>query len=255
MIDNRNQVQGTRSEPDVKAAVAVELRQCRELIGGEVRRRINEYAVAIELQNDKQHQFETDIIEALLWCVVAQADAPNRKRYGDIRKQLACIKGEAVAAQKHLERLRFALNDLPPRYSELLNTQLESVTRIAVAVVAKQMPWFYALSPLADTASIISEALRNADKGGAPAMLTFRTLIAGLRRAFARAKGKNAGVTWNEHRKQFEGKFLKLVEAVLPLAMSFSSKERPMRIPKTSNARGKYVYEMTRRGRPQTRNA
>src|SRR5262249_49350141 len=142
-----------------------------------------------------------------------------------------------------------ALNNLTPRYRELLDERLESLSKIAVSLVAKQAPWFHALSPVADLAGIFAEILKDADKGGAPKMLAFNAFVRVLARAFESAKGKPAKVTWNNHTERYGGKFITLVEAVLPLAVRWAgSPERPMRYPNSQKARGKYIYELTRSG-------
>jgi hypothetical protein len=225
------------SDQDTDAAVAAGLAQCRKQIGGVVRPYIAQYAAKINLPCGKQKEFEQDIIEALLWCVVSHVDEPKRKRFSDIRKDWLHVGKEAAAAEKHLKRLRSALNNLPPQYRELLNAHVESA-EIAAGLIAKQ-------------AGDIGGALKGKDKGGTPSMLSFRSLIIGLKKAFERATGSPAKVTWNEHRSRYEGLFVSLVEAVLPLALSCGDANRPMRIPSSEHARGKYVHQMTRRARPK----
>jgi hypothetical protein len=81
-------------------------------------------------------------------------------------------------------------------------------------------------------------------------MVAFDALVRVLARAYKRATNKSAKVTWNEHRRHFSGKFVNLVEEVLPLAMRWAeTPERQVRFPKSANTRGHYIYELTRRGR------
>jgi hypothetical protein len=243
-------------EEDVDQAVEAELALLRQTIGDSVHRRIEYYAETIGLRDSEGSQFEQDLVEALLWCALTHFDAANRKRHSVIRKELLRVRREAAAAERSLDRLRDALTTLTPRYRELLDGRLELVAKIAISLVAKQAPWFYALSPVASVAGVYAEALKTADKGGAPKMFAFSALVSGLKRAFENATRRKAKVTWHEHRERYEGKFLRLVEAVLPLALAVAGNpERPMRHPDSAQSRGKYVYEATRRNRKRTARA
>jgi hypothetical protein len=235
-------------DQDPEATIAAWRAQFRELIGGSVHRIIGRYATQIDLRSaGKQRQLKNDVLEALLHCVVVYVDAPTRKRDGQIRKDMARIAREAAAAEKHLEHLRSALDELPSQYDELLSSNSESVAKIAISLVAKQRPWFHALLLVADTANAISRGLKGADKGGAPKKLVFHTLVTDLKRAFMRATGRLANVTFNPNvdPPRYEGDFVNLVEAVVPVALSFKTANRPMPIPNTAYARGRYIDRMT----------
>jgi hypothetical protein len=236
------------SDQNLDATVEAGIAQFRKGISGSVHRIIGQYATQINLRcASKQRQLESDVIDALLWCVVADVEGPTRKRVSHIRKDLMRVEKEAEAAEKHLERLRSLLSDLPPQYGELLNNNLESIARSAVSLVAKQVPWFHALSLVAGTARAIARALRGADKGGAPRMLAFRKLVRLLIPAFERATGRLAGVTLNPNvdPPRYEGAFVNLVESVVPVALSFKTADRQMPIPNTAYARGRYIDRMT----------
>jgi hypothetical protein len=223
------------------------LNEYRRTLADLIRNQVGEYAAVIG--SSATPQFEQDLVDALLWCVLMHLEATNRKRASNIRKELLRIQREAMAAESSLSRLRDALNKLTPRYRELLDEHLESVAKVAVSIVAKQAPWFHALSSVADLAGISAEIFKGADKGGAPKMLAFSALVRVLARAFERAKNKQAKATWSDHDSRYGGEFVSLVEAVLPLAVRCAeTPKRPMRYPKTAYARGKYIYELTRRG-------
>jgi hypothetical protein len=247
------------SDQDPEATATAWLAEFRELIGGSVHHIIDEYATQINLRCvSKQQQLENDVIGALIWCLEGNVQEPtrkhDRKRDSHAREDLRRVAREAEAAEKHLERLRAALNNLSPRYAELLNANLESVVRPVVSLVAKQVPWFHALSQVADTASAIARVTR--DKGGASKMLAFRFLVGSLKRAFERATGRSAGVTWNPVQSRYEGDFINLVEAVVPVALSLvESANRRMRIPGTEYARGRYIDRMTGGKGPKKRKA
>jgi hypothetical protein len=230
------------------------LTEWRQAVGELVHSRIEKYAKVIGgFRNSDGSQFEKHVVDALLWCSFTHLDFPNRKRQGKTRKELLRVAKEATAAKKHLERLRDALGELDSVYRERLDGRLDLLSKIAVSFVEKQPPWFNALSTVSYAASIYAEVLRGKDKGGVPKMVAFNALIAGLKRAFESAKGRPAKVTRNQYREQFGGKFLALVEAVLPLALVVAGgSQGQMPHPISKEARGKYVYEATRRKRKRT---
>jgi hypothetical protein len=227
------------------------LNEYRLALANLIRRHADRYAAVIGLRSSNP-QFEQDLVDAFQWYHWMHLEATSRKRASDIRKELLCVKREATEAERSLSRLRDDLNNLPPRYRELLDEHLESVAKVAVSLVAKQHPWFHALSSVSERAGILTEILKGADKGGRPQMVAFNALVRVLARAFKRATNKSAKATWDEHRRRFSGKFVSLVEAVLPLANQWAGTPgRQMRFPKSANMRGHYIYELTRRGGPK----
>jgi hypothetical protein len=225
------------------------LNEYRLALANLIRRHADEYAAVIGLTS-LSPQFEQDLVDAFQWCHWMHLEATDRKPISDIRKRLLRVKREAIEAESSLSRFRDALNDLPPRYRELLDGRLESVAKVAVSLVARQQPWFHALSSVAELAGMVAEILTGTNKGGRPKMLAFDALVRVLARAYKRATNKSAKATWNEHHRRFSGKFVSLVEAALPLATRWAgTPEKQMRFPKSANARGHYIYELTRRGR------
>src|SRR5262245_4212262 len=101
-----------RSLQDIDKApnIAADLSELRCIIARSVHDDVEKYAATIGLQSASV-QFEEDVIEALLWCVLTHA-APKSKRYSEIRKELTRVSNKARAAQKILQRLRDALNGL-----------------------------------------------------------------------------------------------------------------------------------------------
>jgi hypothetical protein len=228
-----------------------DLEDLRRLIAPVVDRHIAKWASTIGLDRASP-TFRQDVIDALLWCVVTHVDAPNRKRYSDIRKELLCVSKEAASAEKSLRRLHEALDDLIPRYRELLEERLGVPGRIALRHFSEQTPWLYALS---SEAGRYGEMCKSLDKGGAPKTFAFVSLVTALATAFQRAKNRPAKATWSAHRARWEGQFVNLVEGVLPVARMFRTADRPMQYPDSASARGKYIYEMTRRGAASKRPA
>jgi hypothetical protein len=227
------------------------LAERRQTVDNSVHRQIEHFEKAIGgLKKIDRLQFEQLIVDALLWCAMMHADS-SRRRLSEVRKDLLRVKEEAAAAEKHLVRLHDALAKLEPTYRERLDGCLDLLSNIA-GLIEKRPPWFYALSNVSSTANFCAELLREKDNGGAPKMIAFGALIRGLQRAFEKATGRRAAVTWHEHREQFQGKFLDLAEAVLPLALALAChSERPLRHPQSVQARGKYIHKVTKRKRPQ----
>jgi len=222
--------------------VEADIEQCRRLIAPSVRRRAEQFAEAAGLQQASS-QFQKEIIEAILWCTVTHALAPSSKRVSATRKVFQRVGKAAAAAETALDRLRRALDELPPKYRELLNAQLQFPAKIALSIVANQAPWFHALPSVADSAVMAAKVLKGTDKGGAPQMVAFRWLVLYLARAFAHATGRPAKVTSHPHRERFEGKFVNLVEEVLPLALRCCdpTADQSMPCPASPKARGTRV--------------
>jgi hypothetical protein len=157
---------------------------------------------------------------------------PKLKRNGAIRADLLRIDKWAAAAANNLRQLQAALDDLPPWWRDPIFTHLEIPIRIASN-----------LDNLSNVASTM--ARRIVDEGGATKMLAFSFLIRDLAGAYQNATGRPAKVTWNAHRNCFEGRFVNLVEAVLPAVCALAGTAPPIRIPKSPRARGKYIYDAT----------
>jgi hypothetical protein len=65
----------------------------------------------------------------------------------------------------------------------------------------------------------------------------------GLAHAFEQVTGREAKVTWSDYRGQYEGEFVSLVEAVLPIARGIAERVppgRPLLCPKNVGA---YFYD------------
>jgi predicted HicB family RNase H-like nuclease len=205
---------------------------------------IEKYAAIIGVANSRR-EFEKDVTDALQWCVLNLAIP--RKRLSEFRKDLLRVSKEARAAQRSMHRLRTALESLSPPFSETLEPLLDVQAKIALSITARQLPWFYALSSVADVAEFRASRLGGKDKGGAPKKLAFTMLVLYLARAFENATKRKAKVTWNAHKDRFQGDFISLVEGVLPLAKELAEGSGlPFPYPNSRRSRGKYVYELTR---------
>jgi hypothetical protein len=204
--------------------------QCRKNIADTIHGSIEQYAAVLGLQPNSK--FQKDLNQAVLLCVLMHWDLPNRKSNNDIRKELLRVGKEAAAAAKCLRRLQVALENLTPLYRD---EPVEMPIRIALN-----------LDTLSNTANIYAKQLTG--KGGAHKMVAFDTLIRGLARAYQNATGRAAKVTWSQYDNCYQGRFVNLVEAVLPAVCELAGTTPPMRCPESAHARGKFIYDATRAG-------
>jgi hypothetical protein len=222
-------------KPGTSIAVIVE--QCREIIGQSAPDLVDDYAAGIGLTPSPQ--FQADVRQAILSSIVVHLDKLHLERRSDIRKAMVRVDKEAAAAEKCLRRLQAALDSLPPFHRDAVFKMQDAPFAIALR-----------LNGLSNSAHSYAHALKLMNRGGAPTMLGFGILVRSLARAFEGATGGPAKVTWSEHRETYEGRFVKLVETMLPLALRCAVKfGRPMPCPDSPRARGKYIYEATRAGR------
>jgi hypothetical protein len=92
------------------------------------------------------------------------------------------------------------------------------------------------------------------DREGRPRMLAFRRLIRDLASVFERAAGHRAAVTRDHYRPEgYSGRFWGFVEIVRPVAAAIieQSGAGVLAEPATDLARGKYIEETIRPGRPK----
>jgi hypothetical protein len=227
------------AKPDAeREPLAVAVAQLRKIISSEAPSLIRNYTVANGLPHSNS-QFQANVIQAILSSVALHWDAPNRKRFSLLRKEMLRVEKKASAAAKVLRSLQAALDDLTPLYRDAIFKRLDVPSRTALD-----------LDALSARADMYAKGFKLFDKGGVPKMLEFQMLVRGLACAFEDFTGRPAKVTRNTYRRTYEGRFVALVESMLPLALtcteSFGWK---MFHPGSKRARGKYIYEMTRSGR------
>ncbi|HZV04172.1 MAG TPA: hypothetical protein VE999_03690 [Gemmataceae bacterium] len=254
---------------------APEVRARRQAVWA-VREHATEWARVIDLleEGESFEKFKEDLTEALHACLRACLRPPGQ-RASNIQKMLKRVANLATATAPKLLELQELLDELKPFFDQDPSFRLPPLGPIAFSlseVARTRLDQRFAprsrrdqnrklpprSPPLAEAARHYAEAEALKDKGGAPKrFIAFDALIKGeegsangLADAYARATGSAAKVTWSEHREQYEGRFLALVEAVLPVARDIAEKAARHEIPfpKTARARGKYVYEATRRG-------
>jgi hypothetical protein len=179
-------------------------------------------------------QFRRLLCDAIVLCVHLQCHPPRVIREGLIRVGKA-----AKAVSKDLLSLYRAVDDLAPQYRlDRLNIDPATLPQAAL---------FDGLSAIAARHANMRKQI---DEGGAPKMVAFTALVAGLARAFKLATGKDAKVTRNPYEGRYGGRFITLVEAVLPLVRNLTEHlGASLRYPPTPLARGKFIYEQTRAGR------
>ena len=80
-------------------------------------------------------------------------------------------------------------------------------------------------------------------------MYPFKMLVLGLALAFENATKRKAKVTRDPDRERFRGRFVCLVEKVLPLTCDCATDlGQTFPYPQSPQRRGRYVYEWTRSG-------
>jgi hypothetical protein len=138
--------------------------------------------------------------------------------------------------------LQAALDALPPEISEILATHRSLLGEIARGSLNHQTAW---LDRESHYANIAAEALKG-KKSGRPRLTAFTQLVKGLAVAYQQATGRAAKVTWNYTDDCFEGPFLSLVEATLPVARKLADAAgKPLPIPATEGALRQYVHDVT----------
>jgi hypothetical protein len=235
-------------------SVANIVRRCRKRITESLPALIDQWIAATSLPRSSRQfqvnvtQFQVNVTRAIVSSVALLSDAPKRKRFSILRSEMSRVEKAASSAAKALHTVQSALDELTPLYRNALHSwpRFEKFKILRWATLD--------LDALSSHANMYAKGFGRIDKGGAPKMLEFEVLVRSLADAFEKLTGRSAKVTWNEHKGQFEGNFVKLVETILPLAQSCAeSVDLRMSCPGTPAARGKYIYEKTRAGRPMSR--
>ena len=227
---------GDKATPQEPAALTKAITdQLRELISGSVPDLVDQYASATGLPLSEQ--FQAEVTQAILASVLLHWDGPKRKRYSFLRRELVRVEKQASMVAKGLRSLQAALNDLIPFYRDVVSKGL-GIPSLSTARDIER---------LSAGADMYANAF--VDLGGAPKMLEFNMLVRLLAQAFERTTGRAAKVTLDP-RGKYGGDFVELVEAMLPLTENCAKQFGwQMSFPKTTRARGKYIYDHTRAGR------
>jgi hypothetical protein len=219
--------------PDGSSFVPV-FEKCREFVTHSVKLRSSEFAETIGLIVPGPN-FEQEIIQALIESVGYHLSLKPKKR-SDLRKQMLRLDKAARTAAKAVRKVQLALDKVDPIYrAAILEHKPHLVFPLKTALT---------LQSLSDTAHIYVVGFSGS--GGAPKMIAFEILVNRLGAVFQRAVGRAAKVTWNPYKKRYEGKFVKLVEALLPIALECTEGlGSKMPCPKIARARGKYISQIT----------
>jgi hypothetical protein len=208
--------------------------KCRALITSAVQHRSSDFAKAIGL-TDSNPQFEQELTQALVAAVWYHL-APKPTSAKELRKQMLRLDNAARKAAEAVREVQSALDQVDQIYRRAILEQ-----KPQLAFPPKTAITLQSLSDLAHLYVVGSTR-----SGGAPKMIAFQMLVKRLGAVFQKAVGRAAKVTWNSYKQLYEGKFVKLVEAVLPIALQctevFGSK---MPCPKTAQARGKYISQIS----------
>jgi hypothetical protein len=235
-------------EATAGASFAATVEQCRRLVTEAIRLQAGQYAAVIGLSCSTR-QFEQDLIEAILPPLTYHL-GPKPERFSHLRKQMLRVEKEAASSAKHVRRLQSALDELSPIYRDGLIKQF-GARFVMPDKVALALDTFSNLAYLYFKAFTAASASK--EKHAPKKMLEFSLLITHMATVFQRHTGRAAKVTWNAHHEKYEGKFLALMEEVLPSVLKCSeSLGSTMRCPSAPRARGKYIYDATRTKRVQS---
>jgi hypothetical protein len=207
----------------------------RELVDDAVARHIEAWAKIIELASTSPQfvPFRRDVTEALHACIdahIADALFPKFSRISDLRKH----RKKMVAEAKGLAR---RLRNFNKKYS--FPTMVVHIGRT-----------FDLVAPAEDLEALASlweeDPAKAIDRGGPSRMQAFRMLAQRLACAFQRAAGHSASVTWNNYDECYEGRFFRLVQAVLSVACEVAkvATTRSLSVPKSPTALGKYLQRL-----------
>ena len=204
----------------------------RVCITHSVKLRSTEFAQTIGLTVPNTH-FEQEIVQALVESLAYHL-SPKPAKKSDLRTQMLNLDKAARTAAKAVRQVQFALDRVDPIYrTSILKQKSQPPLRTVLT-----------LQSLSDIAHMYVVGFTG--PGGSPKMLAFELLVKRLGAVFEKATGRAAKVTWNAIEKRYEGKFVNLIEAALPIAIECSEQlGSKMRCPSTALARGKYIFRRT----------
>ena len=204
--------------------------RCQKIIS----RHLPQYEKTIGLTAPNQ-EFRSKLTHAIVACAFQHMLMPIPKRPSGWRKELAQASKEARTAQNSLRRLGDILDGLPQTFIDQLATRWGLFGEIARHSLEREISWLQHVSVIT---GMYAESVKTLDRGGAPKMLSFELLVKGLADAYQIARVGRKGITWNEHSEKYTGEFVKLVQAVLPLAKQLAElPKRPLRV----SRQGKYA--------------
>ena len=211
------------------------IEKCQAQITPAVQHRSSDFAKAIGLTVSSS-RLEQELTRALLEAIFFHL-APKPTSAKELRMQMLRLANAARKAAEAVREVQSALDQVDQIYRKAI---LEQKPQLAFPLKTA-----ITLQSLSDLAHLyVVGATRS---GGAPKMIVFEILVRRLSAVFKGATGRAAKVTWNAHKERYEGKFVNLVEAVLPIAVERAERlGTEMAHLRTALARGKYILELTR---------
>jgi hypothetical protein len=206
--------------------------------------RTSEFALAAGIEQPDQ-EFAEMIGNSVTGCIIEHRQHFLR-RPSEIRRELLEVCEAAETAAKSLHSLSAALSNLDTQVLLILAEKYSPQGRDQISKLPIEARRLKGLAKLAETFSTISE-----DKGGPNKKAAFRVLVKGLEKAFEHGRRRSAKVTRKIDAPEYDGNFIKLVVAVLPLAGELAEAsggprlERPKSAEMTSPALGKYLERLT----------
>ena len=177
------------------------IEKCQAQITPAVQHRSSDFAKAIGLTVSSS-RLEQELTRALLEAVFFHL-APKPTSAKELRMQMLRLANAARKAAEGVREVQSALD------------QVDQIYRKAILEQKPQLAF-----PLKTAITLAHLYVVGATRsGGAPKMIVFEILVRRLSAVFKGATGRAAKVTWNAHKERYEGKFVNLVEAVLPIAV------------------------------------
>jgi hypothetical protein len=183
------------------------------------------------------------------WLEVFTAVSLTNERPGRRRKEATRLSNDAARASHELRRLIRMLRSFVEKQSD--NSSGSEIIGLVdtgmLDELAKQ------LASLSASAASVATSVPE-DRGGRSRMWGFTTLVIHLGFAYEEFAGRQAKASYRADRSLYGGKFLDCVEVLLPqIVRLLSARGVPFPYPQSKNARGRYIYEITRRPRDLNR--
>jgi hypothetical protein len=200
---------------------------------------IERYAELIGLKR-AEPQFRKELVAAVETCLLINAF--DRVRRGDVKDALRRLSRNASKVSAGLQET-VACFELLRHAGVDLNLAAKKEAPIETDVLAREVKRYQSI---AEIARFHTERWPK-DKGGGTKMLAFDTLVRQLMVVFKNYTGDDAKVTWDPVEEHYKGDFFAFFRAVLEKVLHSSHlTKRPLQCPKSDNAMGKYIADITR---------
>jgi hypothetical protein len=164
------------------------------------------------------------------------------------RRQITGHLADIARTAKKLNGLLARCNDGDE--NDPLGQEVEDALFLASATRLDRKKLSYLIEQHEELEQVAQKALLEVPggKGGRAADIEFHALVAKLKGVFEAVTGKSAGVTWNEYRRRYSGKFFNFVRVIEEALAEYQG--RP---PRSNQALGELLKVATRGGSPRNK--